>query len=120
MSKNGCRRCGHCCVVYMNIPLAKEEATEELYTKKRRSSMYRERFSLSEWVVVRARAFDSELGHEVFACVYWDPASRECLIFEDRPQVCREFDCDDKCKGSYARTIWKRLKEGMEMECLHA
>ena len=120
---NRCRRCGHCCVVYMNIPLAKEEAAEELYAKKRRSSIhskYRERFGLSEWVVMRAKAFDSELGREVFACVYWDPASRECLIFEDRPQVCREFDCDDKCKGYYVRAVWRALNEGMEMECLCA
>lgn len=123
MSENGCGCCGHCCIVYMNIPLAKEEVAEGLYAKKRRSSIYskyRERFSLSKWVVMRGKAFDSELGREVFACVYWDPESRECLIFEDRPLVCRQFNCDDKRRGYYVRSVWRVLNEGMEMPCLHA
>lgn len=122
-SKNGCKHCGHCCIVYGNIPLTKEEVAEGLYAKKRRSpkySRYRKRFGLSKWVVVRGRVFDSELGREVFACVYWDPASRECLIFEDRPQVCRGFDCDDKNKGYYVHAVWRALNEGMELECLEA
>lgn len=121
MNENGCRHCGHCCIVYRNIPLTKEEVAEGIYAKARNSvpSEYWKRFSLREWVVMRAKAFDSELGREVFACVYWDPASRECLIFEDRPQTCRGFDCDDKHKGAYARAVWHLLEEEIDMECLH-
>jgi len=124
MNGNGCRRCGHCCIVYMNITLTKEEVAEGLYVNKRGASSFRghrETLDLSKYVVMRARVLVSELGREVFACVYWDPESRECLIFEDRPQVCRGFDCNDNHKGAYGRAVWDILEEAeIDMECLRA
>jgi len=68
---------------------------------------------------MRGKSFSNELGCEVFACVYWDSISKECLIYKDRPLVCRGFDCNDNQRGAYVRAMWGLLKEGMKMDCLY-
>lgn len=130
MNENGCERCGHCCIVFVNIPLTKEEVDEELYAKKWGPSIldtcppfiqWQGSLNKSGWMVIRTKVFISELGREVFACVYWDPKSRECLIFEDRPQVCRGFDCHEKERDAYVREVWGILEKGeRDRDCLHA
>lgn len=116
-----CNQCGHCCVICTDAQLTKQEAKENLYAMQPRNG----KGKLDDWsnkILMRSRIFDSELRREIYACVYWNPAIRKCLIYEDRPDVCRQFDC----KGILAqmttdvRKYWRELKAGNnEFLCLN-
>ena len=70
--------------------------------------------------MMRGIVYEPELKREIFACVYWDPRTRECLIYEDRPTVCQMYECVDDIAAK-VHGIWKEISEGKENAlCQHA
>ena len=63
--------------------------------------------------MMRGKVYDPELKREIFACVYWDPLTRECLIYEDRPTVCRMYKCDIP-EVAKVHQIWESMEKGKE------
>ena len=62
---------------------------------------------------MRGAVYEPQLKREIFACVYWDPMTRECLIYEDRPTVCQEYKCIDERLSNVHQT-WFGIEEGKE------
>ncbi len=121
MKKKDCRRCGRCCIICTDIQLTREEVREGLYPKRRRN---RPRGGpvqgWSKWIMMRGIVYEPKLKREIFACVYWDPVTRDCLIYEDRPVVCRMYECVDEGAAKVHR-IWLAINKGKETAlCLDA
>lgn len=112
MAKKSCRRCGRCCIVCSDIGLTREEVREGLYPKRRRNTKG-DTNGWSKWIMMRGIVCEPELKREIFACVYWDPLTRECLIYEDRPTVCRIYKCGER-RAAKVHRIWLAIDKGKE------
>jgi len=114
-----CAHCGRCCIVCTDIQLTREEVREGLYPKRRRNtSKEKDTNGWSKWIMLRGRVYEPELRREIFACVFWDPLTRNCLIYEDRPVVCRMFKCMEK-EAPRVHSIWLKIKKRkLEALCL--
>ena len=122
MAEKGCTRCGRCCIVCTDIQLTREEVHERLYPKKRRNHQRRKDSAngWSKWIMMRGLIYEPELKQEIFACIYWDPVTRDCRIYEDRPTVCQMYKCVNDITGK-VHGIWKGIKERPEEAlCLDA
>lgn len=74
-----CKRCGSCCSLF-DVPLTSKEC-------ERLSHDY------SDGIPVIRMGTISYNGSLVRVCVYFDNKLNECTIYEERPEVCRLFDC---------------------------
>ncbi len=120
MAEKDCTKCGRCCIVCSDIQLTREEVREELYPKRRRNKPHSDSMGWSKWIMLRGKIYEPQLKREIFACVYWDPMTRDCLIYEDRPTVCQEYECVDEISGR-VHGIWREIKEKKEEAlCLEA
>ena len=116
-----CARCGRCCIVCTDIQLTREEVREDLYPKRRRNTpREKETIGWSKWIMMRGKVYEPELKREIFACVFWDPMTRNCLIYEDRPVVCQAFHCTQKGAPRIHRIWLKIQKRKLEALCLEA
>jgi len=113
MAKEECRRCGRCCTVCTDIQLTKEEVREGLYAKRRRNKPYSDLMGWSKWILMRGVVYEPQLRREIFACIYWDPLTRDCLIYADRPTVCKAYNCPDEGAVKVHR-IWLAISKGKE------
>lgn len=114
MREKDCRRCGRCCIVCTDIALTHEEAREGLYPKRHRNKPRKaEMKGWSKWIIMRGMVYEPKLKREIFACVFWDPATRDCLIYEDRPVVCQMYKCDIPAVAKVHR-IWLGIGKGKE------
>jgi len=121
MAQKDCRRCGRCCIICTDIQLTREEVRESLYPKRRRNGAKGDPTQgWSKWIMMRGVTYEPELKREIFACVFWDPLTRLCLVYEDRPTVCQMYKCVEKRYAKVHR-VWlgikKRKKEAL---CLDA
>lgn len=70
--------------------------------------------------MMRGVTYEPKLKREIFACVFWDPMTRDCLIYEDRPTVCRMYECVDEITAKVHR-VWLGISKGKEEAlCLDA
>jgi len=121
MKEKDCRRCGRCCIVCTDIALAPEEVREGLYPKSHRNKPHgKEIKGWSKFIMMRSVVYEPELKREIFACVYWDPVTRDCVIYADRPLVCQIYKCSDEGVAKVHR-IWLAINKGKETAlCLEA
>jgi Fe-S-cluster containining protein len=120
MAKDKCRRCGRCCTICTDIQLTKEEVREGLYYKRRRNKPHSDLHGWSKWILMRGTVYEPQLRREIFACIYWDPRTRDCVIYEDRPTVCQMYNCPDEGTAKVHR-IWLGIGKGKETaRCLIA
>lgn len=119
-AESECHKCGRCCIVCTDIQLTREEVREGLYPKQRRHSKENDTHGWSKWIMMRHRVYEPELKCEIFACVFWDPLTRECLIYDDRPTVCQMFHCAQKGAPRVHRIWLKIKKKRLEPLCLTA
>lgn len=121
MAQKDCRRCGRCCIICTDIQLTREEVREELYPKRRRHRPKDDPVrGWSKWIMMRGIVYEPTLKREIFACVYWDSVTRDCLIYEDRPTVCKMYECVEDITGK-VHGIWKGIDKGTEEAlCLDA
>lgn len=112
---NKCKHCGRCCIVCTDIQLTKEEKCGNQYKMIPRRSKNR----LGGWsnmILERKQIWCEELKRPVFACFYFDQYTKKCSIYEDRPMVCRMFDCVERAEMTKLniQKIWHKLREGNE------
>ncbi len=125
MAKKDCTRCGQCCIVCTDIQLTREEVREGLFAKRQRNRPITGNppDGWSKWIIMRGAVYEPKLKREIFACVYWDPLTRDCVIYADRPTVCKMYDCYDMLNQT-AQTvsrIWASINKGkQEALCLEA
>jgi Fe-S-cluster containining protein len=88
-------RCGLCCIVVSSVRLAKWEHELGIYDvvlvpKSRTGDRHR------DWsrYVLRQKVIELPPHGKILACVYFDPESKSCEIYERRPEVCRTFNCE--------------------------
>ena len=75
--REACRRCGACCANVACPPFVPEEMAE----------LPRDIRNVVDWF----RGRDPDRGPRVIPCYFLNIATRRCLIYEHRPQACREF-----------------------------
>ena len=122
MGDKDCRRCGRCCIICTDIQLTREEVREGLYPKRKRTRPAGDNppNGWSKWILMRGLIYEPKLKREIFACVYWDPVTRDCRIYEDRPTGCQMYKCPDKGAAEIHR-IWTGISKGKkEALCLDA
>ncbi len=78
---DSCQRCGRCC--YHNglippvVPLDGEEGAAWLIH-----------------VVERLRHRFADVAEYFPPCLFYDDAAKACTVYDERPTVCRDFQCD--------------------------
>ena len=88
-TKNGaCSNCGECCANI--LPVSKAEVLKiRRYIKKHQIKEQKH--------FIPAR--DPNLVD--MTCPFRDNGNRRCVIYEARPMICREFQCDKPAKGEW-------------------
>lgn len=89
------RRCGICCIVTTCIRLAKWEYKEGNYDTVMISKIRHKGWSRH---VLRQKEVEIPGSGKVFACIYYDPKTKQCEIYDRRPWACRTFNCDDSSR----------------------
>ena len=94
---NKCIKCGMCCVAYKLIPLISKEVASGIYevTKTEHPS------SVIKTKSVYFKEWDATLD----VCIYFDENTRECIIYDHRPKVCKKHFCDRNSKVEYGRIM---------------
>ena len=105
MSK--CTKCGNCCIAYERIPLTFEEAESKRY-----SIITPVEEGLSARLTLKPIYF-AEWDATIQVCIYFAEKTRECLIYEDRPKVCRKYFCTETkhVLGRIMKRIFDTSKE---------
>ena len=84
-TENGkCSNCGQCCSNFLPLS-AKEVKTIKRYIKKKGIKEQVNRFPTSDPIAD-------------FTCPFRSNSERKCLIYEVRPAICRDFQCDKPMK----------------------
>ena len=120
---NKCTECGHCCVVFNHVGISEFEA--ELRGIKidedKENGMH----------IKRKEVFWGVLGYSVFICEYFDLDPRLCSIYQNRPDVCRNYICEwdpkkypiskyKDVRDIKVQSEWESLLRGEYAQCLHS
>lgn len=111
MPNNECKKCGRCCIVIPEVRLTREESYSDIYLSRNIPNK-------KQHILMRKMFYCQELNKIVFCCIYLDVEKMLCGIYEDRPKVCRIYNCMDKRYTTQVHKIWKEMKEGMQANCL--
>lgn len=105
--KYDCLKCPAYCCTYTHIPTTKEDiirlAKHHGITPEQAKKKFTKKGDKENPRVLRHR--DDE--HFVTACIFLDPDTRNCTIYEGRPKICREFPTQTRC-GYYEFLMWER------------
>ena len=95
-TKDGkCSGCGSCCTTLLPMT-AEEVAVIKKWLKKH---------------PVKEQRHNAMVGIDM-TCPFRDEVKRECLIYEVRPWICRDFICSKKRED-----IWKSKIDAAHMKC---
>lgn len=95
-TKDGkCSRCGSCCSTMLPMT-EKEVQTIKKWLKKHH---------------VKEQRHNGMIGTDM-TCPFRDEMKKECLIYEVRPWICRDFMCNKKPED-----IWKSKIDAAHMNC---
>lgn len=95
------KRCGSCCIVAQFIGLTKAEVKSKRYKmKKSRSKRH-----ISDFEIVRKLVYIPKVAGNKLICFYFEPKTRECLIYDHRPLGCKHFNCANYPKGNANRWL---------------
>jgi len=113
MKKDECRACGRCCMVFEIGPLRSEEADSGRY------QVYEDPFFEGDFHMKKHMPGWAPEWAKQGVCVYLGP-DMKCTIYEDRPDVCREFACrrdaGDRRRYLLARRHVPRIQNWTEYE----
>ena len=105
--KYDCLKCAAYCCTYTHIPTTKVDiqrlAKHHGVTPAEAKKKFTKKGDKENPRVLRHR--DDE--HFVTACMFLDQDTRNCTIYEGRPQICREFPTQTRC-GYYEFLMWER------------
>lgn len=83
-----CSNCGACCSNFLPVS-AKEIKVIKRYIQKK-------------GIKEQKRLYPTMEPHEDFTCPFRSDAEKKCLIYEVRPAICRDFQCDKPRKKIHA------------------
>ncbi len=105
--KYDCLKCTAYCCTYTHIPTTKADikrlAKHHGVTEEQAKKKFTKKGDKENPRVLRHR--DDE--HFVTACMFLDQETRNCTIYEGRPQICRDFPTQTRC-GYYDFLMWER------------
>ena len=81
---NSCRYCGKCCTE-KTVSLTEEDIVR---ISARSSFLF---YTIKQ--TTGARVLKWNKSKEKYICVFFNPSTRQCNIYEDRPLICKEFFC---------------------------
>lgn len=87
--KSQCKRCGRCCCVPLTVRLYRGEI------KKNKFKIIDSK-NESGWILKKKIAYIPEFKKKRRVCYYYDPETRGCLIHNDKPKACKDFNCQKK------------------------
>ena len=109
-------KCGLCCIVSTTIYLSIDEVRSGKYNMQK----FYHKQDAKGWgnkTLKKIKKFIPELGKKVYCCFYFEPKKKDCTIYDDRPYVCRHFNCKKRNKIKFGK-IWAGVLEGKKAICL--
>lgn len=113
---NKCTECGHCCVVFTHVAISEFEAKLRGIKTESIKKHYPKHKGKKELRIKRKEVFYGPLGYTVFICYYFDLDTRLCSIYQNRPDICRKYNCEWDPK---VRPEWEALIRGDSAQCLY-
>ena len=116
-------KCGLCCIVCTEIYLSIDEVESGKYKMQRQQHEP----SIKGWgdkSLKKVKKFVPELGGKTYCCFYFEPKTKACLTYDDRPYVCRQFNCR-RTKRFKPQGIWAAVLDGKKaidlggIRCIH-
>lgn len=88
-TENGkCSQCGSCCTAL--LPMTDKEIRRlKAYVRKNKIRPRRKNFVTSETID--------------FTCPFRDETERKCLVYKARPEICRQFICNEEQRGIFRK-----------------
>lgn len=109
------KKCGHCCMICVDIYLTPEEVEKNIYEIQKRKGRCR----LNGWsnkVLKRKQIYNKELKKKIYACFYFDSNKSKCTIYKNRPESCRWYNCKEHKHGKKENLImdemWNDILKG--------
>ena len=105
-----CSKCpAYCCSIYERVQVSKQDLKQiarHFGVNVRKAS---ERFTITyQGERILRRKADPIFGK---ACKFLNPETRQCMIYDARPQVCREFPARARC-AYYDLLQFERVQQG--------
>ena len=105
-----CSKCpAYCCSIYERVQVSKQDLKQiarHFGVNVRKAS---ERFTITyQGERILRRKADPIFGK---ACKFLNPETRQCMIYDARPQVCREFPARSRC-AYYDLLQFERVQQG--------
>jgi Fe-S-cluster containining protein len=97
-------KCGICCIVNTTIYLSIDEVESNKYEMQR----FHHKQDIKGWgnkTLKKVKKFIPELNKPAYCCFYFEPKTKDCTIYDDRPYVCRQFNCRKTVKAKLNK-IW--------------
>jgi Fe-S-cluster containining protein len=85
---------GQCCQRIVVLGLTYQDIREKAFANPE----WKEIQQLRKMLHTIERVDDERYHGDIFACKNWDPETRLCKIYETRPNMCRIFPYDMKCR----------------------
>jgi Fe-S-cluster containining protein len=102
-------------MVCTEITLTKEEYKSKDYKMSKSHKKFIRNNIKNGWSGKRLKykaKYIPELNRLKKVCFYFEPYLKECLIYDNRPEVCRSWNCRKKDlldNGKQVKKIWKKL-----------
>lgn len=88
-----CSNCGNCCS--RHLPISSKEKKEII------------RFCTKHDMSLPIFKIPFDMNNVLFElCPFHDIEKKRCLIYQVRPQICRQFMCNDSKKALYIRNLF--------------
>lgn len=103
-------KCGLCCIVCTEIYLGIDEVESGKYKMQKQ----RHKPTIKGWgdkSLKKVKKLIPELGKKTYCCYYYEPVTKVCLTYDDRPYVCRKFNCR-RTKRFSPQEIWAAVLAG--------
>ena len=106
-------KCGLCCIVSTEIYLSIDEVEAGKY-KMQKQCHDPGGTGWGDKSLKKVKKFIPELGAKTYCCFYFEPKTKSCLIYDDRPYTCRQFNCNSCSseKGFSFQEIWAAVLAG--------
>lgn len=89
--KSQCKRCGRCCCVPLTVRLYRIEV------ERKKFKFINSKNELA-CIIKRKIIYVPEFKKKRLVCYYYDPNSKDCMVHDDKPKACADFNCQKKPK----------------------
>ena len=107
------KRCGICCIV-TNASLTVEEYKSKKYKMAKTYKKFIKeniRDGRSGKSIKKRAKYIPQLNKLQKVCYYFDPYEKECIIYDERPSLCKAWDCSQEWSNGVAiKANWEKRK----------